>query len=217
MKIPKITKILPLALALMMTTSGVMAATEAVNDSQTAVYQLQLAEFFDIELTTVPATSSTVSFTGNYTAIEIDNALEGVFQVVSNTNTKDVYLYGECEAGGKQEALYGSPDNLRIILTNQKTASTPAAVAAIKAGGLSTNSPNAIAFKLTTAYTHTETPTDGFLEDPTLTDGNVKYTIANGKHTFSYTLDGGAVDNSFSTMDTDGMYKATLTLSDAPL
>ena len=216
MKIPKITKCLPLALVLMLTTSGVMAATEATNSSQAADYQLQLAPFFDIEVTK-PAESTTVSFTGNYTAIEIDTALLGVYQVVSNTTTKDVYLYASCEAGGKQDAFYGSADDLRIILTNQTNASTADAVAAIKAKKDSIESPNAISFILTTEYVHEETPTNDFLEEPALADGNVKYVIPNGKHTFKYTLDGTAVDNSFSTMDTNGLYKATLTLSDAPL
>ena len=215
----KITKLLPITLALLLGFSSAYAATEATNSEKSAVYQLNLAEFFDIEVTPPPAASD-VSYSGNYTGISIDTDLVGKFQVISNTNTKDVYLYGTCEAEGEQPALYGALGGLKIVFTNQTTASTAAAVTYIRGGGaepVSASSPNAIAFSLTVDSDHEEGPTNDILSSDFDDGQNVHYSIENGKATFTCTVSGSAVDNSFSTMDTNGTYKATLTMSNAAL
>lgn len=217
MKTPKFTKLLPIALALLLTTSGAYAATEATNSSQNAEYILNLAEFFDIEVTP-PTGPSTTSFSGNYTAINIDTPLVGSFQVISNTNTKDVYLYGTCEAGGAQPALYGDADNLKLVFTNQDDAAESTAVEAIRTGSQDPDaSPNAIAFNLTVATEHSGGPTNALLSKSFDDDKNMHYSIENGKAIFTCTVQGSAQDSSFSTRDTDGTYKATIYMSDTAL
>lgn len=214
----KITKLLPIALAFAMTTTGVFAATEATNSSQAAEYQLNLAEFFDIETVTTP-TPSPVSYSGNYTQATIDNALVGEFQVISNTNTKDVYLYGQCEAGGAQKALYGSLEDLKLVFTNttDEHSSTADAVANITGGSPATmQNPNAIAFKLAINTNHEEGPTNALLSKD-FTDQVIHYSVENGKATFTCTVSGAAETGTFSTRDTNGTYKATLTMSDTSL
>lgn len=212
----KITKLLPIALAFAMTTTGVFAATEATNSNSNAEYVLNLAEFFDIETAQTP-TPSDVSFAGNYTQATIDNALVGKFQVISNTKTKDVYLYGTCEAGATQKALYGTLDDLKLVFTNQTNAATAEAVKAITDGGqVSYDSPNAIAFGLKINSEHTEGPTKALVSS-VFENQNVHYVVENGKAVFTCTVSGSALDNSFSTMDTNGTYKATLTMSDTAL
>ena len=52
--------------------------------------------------------------------------------------------------------------------------------------------------------------------EPSLSDGKIIYTVPNGKHTFKYLIGTSAVDNSFSTLDTNGTYTATLTLAKHP-
>ena len=47
----KISKLLPITLALMLGMTGAFAATEATNSSAQANYQLDLPEFFDVEVT----------------------------------------------------------------------------------------------------------------------------------------------------------------------
>lgn len=212
----KISKLLPIALAFAMTTTGVFAATEATNSSQQAEYQLNLAEFFDIETVQAP-TASNVSYSGNYTAASIDSALVGKFQVISNTNTKDVYLHGTCAAGGEQKALYGTADALKLVFTNTTSdhASTAEAVANITGGSASTyNNPNAIAFNLGITTAHEEGPTKALVSKD-FENQVMHYVIENGKATFTCTVQGAAEANTFSTMDTNGVYKATLTMTNA--
>ncbi len=227
MKTPKITKLLPLALALMLTTTGAFAAgatTEGTKTNDNTLYQLNLDPFFDIDVTT-PPTASPVSFTEHYTQAAIDNALIGTFRVVSNTNEKDIYLYALCKTtDGDKPAFYGSYTDietqaLNMVFTNEDDLPAGTSVTNLRAGGneSTTNNPNAIAFAVTLASTHDEGPTNAFLEqDYTQETGNVHYQVENSTTTITCTVNGSAVDNSFSTMDTDGKYKATLYLSDTP-
>lgn len=231
MKFPKITKTLPLVLALAMTTSCAFAedavpADAVINNSQDAVYQLTLDTFFDIDVK-APVESST-SFDDDYTSITIDSALVGAYKVVSNTNEKNFYLYATCPTSSTpQPALYGSLGALKIVLTNTETKADPAAVTYITNGGTPvpvgqqgqtvSSSANAISFLLTETYKHEETPTDGWLDDVYTFDaekGEIAYKVANGKHTLTYSIAGNAQDNSFSTLDTRGTYQATLVLTD---
>ena len=219
MKMPKITKLLSVALALAVTTSGVLAAgtqTQNQTKSVTANYELNLDTYFDIELKTAP-TKSEVSFTEDYTVATIDNTLQGSYEVISNTNTKDIYLYGECQAGTKLPALFGDIGSLNIVFTNTKTVPNDAAVTSAKGANPTTKeNPNTIAFPLTITSKHFETPSDDYLAEEFKND-NVHYQIANGRHTIDCKISGTALPGTFSTMDTDGLYKATLTLSDTEL
>lgn len=221
----KISKLLPitLALSLCMTTCA-FAATEETKQKAQADYQLQLAEFLDIEAT-APAAVGTVSFANNYTAITIDGSVAGSFQVISNTNTKDVYLYATCLAESEVPALYGDYGALKLVFTNTAaggdgTKTTDDVVKGIRDGSYTTapESPNAIAFALTV--------TPSLDADKSLIGGsitgskhdteNIVYTIPNGVATFACSVSGSAQDDSFSARDTNGIYRATLYMSDTP-
>lgn len=233
MKFPKITKTLPLVLALAMTTSCAFAeesvpADTSINNEQNAVYQLSLDTFFDIDVKA--PVDSTTSFDDDYTSITIDSAVVGAYKVVSNTNEKNFYLYATCPtSGGPQPALYGSLGSLKIVLTNTETQADPAAVTYITNGGTPvevgsgegattvSSSENAISFLFTETYKHEETPTNGWLDSGytfNAAKGEIAYKVANGKHTLTYSIAGNAQDNSFSTLDTRGTYQATLVLTD---
>lgn len=225
MKFPKITKTLPLVLALAMTTSCAFAEDLVPGDGNTqnsinTLYQLTLDTFFDIDVK-APA-AATVEVDEDYTTLNITNSMVGMFEVVSNTPTKQYFLYGQCDVDGAdpQTALYGDVGALKLVFTNSEEGSKPdaAAVTHITGGGQdSIQSPNAIAFNLGEAYEHEETPTDGWVTNPTFDDVKVTYNVANGKHTSTYTVTGLAQDKSFSTMDTKGTYKATLIMTDTEL
>ena len=69
MKMPKITKLLSVALALAVTTSGVLAAgtqTQNQTKSATANYELNLDTYFDIELKTNASVTSLNYSEGEY-------------------------------------------------------------------------------------------------------------------------------------------------------
>lgn len=226
MKISKITKLLPLAVAFVMATTGAYAegapgtSTEQTVDTQTLNYSLDLQPFFDIE-TTSSSLSSNTSFGENYTKLTIDTPLNATFQVIGNQVSQSVALSATCPAldGGGQNttggALYnvaeGANAGLRIIFAN--STNRPSDLTTMKTTHATASSPNAIAFTLTPTYTHTETPTDGFLNTPALSDDKIVYELANGKHTFQYVIGTTPVDSSFSTLDTNGTYQATLTLA----
>lgn len=228
MKIPKITRALPLVLALAMTTSCAFAE-DAIENSGTLDYTLELAEFFDIDVVT-PGGNSETTFGTDYDTISIKTPIIGEFEVVSNTDSKNVALTGTClTEDGEKPAIYGTPGvnntpgSLKIVFTNDRVKPTATAVSNLVAGGntTTTTNANAIAFALVDNYSSTESFDDNKLQSAaTLADGTgvINYGIYNGKHTFKYTVSAaGAVDSSFSTMDTNGTYRATLTFTDVPV
>ena len=233
MKISKITKLLPLAVAFVMATTGAYAegaagaTTEETFNTQTLNYSLDLQPFLDIE--TIPGetqTTSNTSFGANYTTLTVDTQMKAGFQVIGNQASQSVALSATCPGSTAAGALYnvasGQGAGLRIIFANSNT--PPASIETMKETYTTASSPNAIAFTLTPSYVHEETPTQGFLNtdaednlvDPSLADGKIIYTVPNGKHTFKYLIGTTAVDNSFSTLDTNGTYTATLTLAKHP-
>ena len=226
----KISKLLPIALALMIGTSGVFAAA---TNTDKANYDLSLPEFFNVKAT-APAASN-VSFDDNYTVATITTPLSGSFKVISNTNTKDIYIYGTCPVsdGNDVPALYGSGVNaLRLIFTNTGAsdadglnptgtmALTDTITAIRKVGGSAAkDSPNAVAFNLTitpapvaNSYPGAN-PEDAIISSEISGTKNVKYTITNSEIDFGCKVSGTSQDTSFSTLDTNGLYRATLYLS----
>ena len=240
MKFPKITKkLLPVALALVMTTSfayaedGEPATPAALPDianggvgdsgtSATALYQLTLAEFFDIDVQ-APGTPTVTVDTDDYKTISL-SSISSVFEVITNKNTgatgtegEPVYVIATCETDSATNtpALAGTKGTAALIFTNTNNKPDADSVAHIRSGATtSTGSPNAIAFSMTELYQHEETSKDGFVSDYTFntTKGQLGYSVANGKHHFTYTVGGSAYNSSFSTMDMAGTYKATLTM-----
>ena len=150
------------------------------------------------------------------------------FHVVTNNPDEAIKLTATCLAGGAQvNALYGTnAQNLRLIFTNNGTdvgtASRDAEASAVenimgKNPAIAQNA-NAIAFTLTPTFA-VDSTFGGTTPTATLEAGGegiqagVKYRITNGAYNFNYTVGTTAIANTFSTHDTDGEYRATLTLS----
>lgn len=242
MKFPKITKkLLPVALALAMTTSFAYAEETGIPDvagdanttsSGDVIYQLTLDPFFDIDVSQPSdAVKATVDL-DDYTTISIGTPLVSIFEVITNVNTAKttngevVTLTATCPtAEGTAGALFGSTTGvngtgLKVILTNENNKPSETVVETVRGGSTASSaSPNAIAFIFKEEYTHEETSKNGWVADPDFDaeTGVITYQMANGKHKFRYTVSGDSVNSSFSTLDTEGIYKATLVMSQASL
>lgn len=218
----KITKLLPIVVALAICSTGTaFSATEGESSNATAEYQLNLAEYLKITTSTEPVPSN-VSFSDGYVTAEIDNALVGGFTVISNKVSKDIYLQGSATTnGGAAGALYttgSDPSKLKLVFTNQSHQPANTAVTNITGGSpVLASNPDAIAFAITATSTHDNFPDDGITPSWDADKKQVKYTIKNGTSVFGYSISGTNEANTFDTHDTDGTYKATLTMTDASL
>ena len=211
----KITKFLPVALALMLT----CPAFAATSDNAKSTMTLTVPEFINITKGSCIETA-TASFNDEYTTINLDNAMSGVYTVITNKPGDKVKISATALADGSETpALFGSDaDNLKLVLTNigsGKHAAKASAITNCKTGAAIDQNANAICFKLTPVITPDATsgakaPLSSTMGDD---DYGVTYTIDNGKYDFTYTLGQTAETKTFSTHDTDGTYKATLTLS----
>ena len=225
----KISKLLPITLALSLCMStATFAATEETKQLNQADYKLYLEEFLDIEVTAPDATGA-VDYASNYSSVTLRAPVEGSFQVISNTNTKDVYLYATCIAGSEVPALYGTATNaLKLVFTNTATASvqdgpvegsktTDSVVSGIRNGTITeaSGSPNAIVFDLTVTPTldPDKSLAGGSITGEISDNTNVKYTMPNGVATFACSVSGTDAVH-FSPLDTNGTYRATLYMSD---
>ena len=227
----KISKLLPITLALMLGTTGVFAAAQ---NTDKANYDLTLPEFFNVTASAPAAVG--VTFDDNYTVATITGSLSGSFKVISNTNTKDVYIYGECPVdGGEEAALYGADlTSLKLIFTNtgfsDAEGTTPAGtmaksdkvIAMRTVGGVDTHeSPNAVVFNFAinpvpVANSYPGATAEDAFKVSEISNNNVHYQITNSEIDFGCTVSGTSQDNSFSTLDTNGLYRATLYLSTEP-
>ena len=221
----KISKLLPVTLALMLGMSGAFAAERTI-PANAADYQLQLNEYLNI-VAEGPATPATVEYTGDYDGITVATT-SGTYAVTSNRDTKDIYFYATCLAGEAEvPALYGTALQPKVIFTNTQIGTvnnspvSSTQVTGMRNGTIKTpeGSPNAIALNLTISHEMLANsfPNSKTISAPALENvNNVKYTIPNCKATFTCSVGGSAQDNSFSTLDTNGLYRATIYLSDTP-
>lgn len=217
----KFSKILPIALALTLCTSAGVYAAGGVDaqDNSTAKYELTLADYLRIATETEPS-PSTVTYGTEYSSATIDNALTGVFKVISNNREQVFYLSGKCPTdGGTTDCIYGAdPDckNMKIVLTKTDVPPAATAVTNITSGSPTTGeNPDAIAFALTITPAREDGPDENLTA--TWDTSRIKYTMNNGIETFTCTVNGSNEANTFSTHDTDGTYQATLTMSEAAL
>ena len=236
MKFPKITKFLPLALALAMTTSVAMAEDPVVvtsSDTGQAIYQLTVSPFYEVN-TTSPAAAVATTPSAHYSVLTTQDDLTGSFEVVSNTDTKDIYLYAKCQLNGAGDyvpALGGAIDGegavLRLVFTNFSntdalTHATSTQVEAVRKGTMAetADSPNAFALPLVVTTATVEGPED--VTGPVsaeMEDNQIHYVVNNGHTTFTCTVPTGSetLPDTFSTVDTDGTYQATLYVSSAEI
>lgn len=213
----KMTKILPLALALTMLVPGAFAAT---SNTATSTMTLTVNEFINITKDADRVETASATFDDNYSTITLDNNMSAKFTVITNKPNDKVKISATALADSTETpALFGSSaEDLKLVLTNigtGKYAAKASAISNCKTGAAIADNANAICFKLTPAVTPdsasgAKTPLSSEIGE----DGyGVTYTIDNGKYGFGYTLAKTAEANTFSTHDTHGMYKATLTLS----
>lgn len=211
----KITKILPLAMALMLAVPA-FAATADTTNSQTSTMTLTVPEFINITKTD-SVEEANAEFDADYTTLNTSVTMNAGFHVITNVPDKKIYLKGTCQgADGEQVALYGdSAGVLNLVFANEQRKPTTAAITNItgKAAAKASNE-NAIAFSLTPSITAIAA---SGATDPSavLADGKVTYTLKNGAYDMVYTLGQTALAETFSTHDTWGTYKATLLLTDA--
>ena len=213
----KMTKLLPLALTLAIAVPGVFAATSS---DATSTMTLTVNEFINVTKDNDCVETATASFNDDYTTITLDNAMSGKYTVITNKPNDKVKISATALADGAQTpALFGSSaEDLKLVLTNigsGKYAAKASAITNCKTGASKADNANAICFKLTPAVTpDAASGAKAPLSSDVGEDGyGVTYTIDNGKYGFSYVLATTAETNTFSTHDTHGTYKATLTLS----
>lgn len=212
----KFTKFLPIAMALMLI-SPAFAATS--NNAQSTM-TLTVPPFINITKNADSKETATASFDDTYTTINLDQAMSGLYTVITNKPGDKVKISATALADGTETpALFGSDaDNLKLVLTNIGTGKNAAKASAItncKTGAAFDQNANAICFKLTPVITPDATSGAKAPLSTTMGDDDfgVTYVIDNGKYDFSYTLGQTAEAKTFSTHDTNGTYKATLTLS----
>ena len=214
----KIKKLLPIALAFVLCTSTAFAAEEKAQTD----YSISVPDFLKITLDVTGQQSATLgTFSDTYDSATLDNNLTGTFKVVTN-HEQDVYLYGECEASaGPTNALVGAPGALALIFTNDgkgERISTASDLSEITASGASvaTKNANAIAFAVTvtpTMETGSYNAEDPLVTDDAIKEGALKYTLPNSVTNFEINVDKTVLDNTLSTLDETGTYKATLYLT----
>lgn len=224
----KISKLLPIAFAFALCATPVLADG---NTNPKVEYQLDVPTYYNV-VTQSPAVT-TASVTGDYTGLDFEPMI-GTYQVTSNIDSKNIYFYAECLSNsGDVPALGGTPAAPFIVFTNAVLDGTvnnsildSTSIAAVRAGSQdSTKSANAIVLPLAITYDITEgvgagaggaadmalTPAVSGTENDTQ---NIKYTIPNCRVTFTCTVSDTITNNSLSTLDSSGLYKATLYLAD---
>ena len=216
MKITKITKALPLAvLALAFSTSFAMADDQSPSASTN--FHLTLPEYLKITAAT-ETLAKTVTYDDDYTGANLE-AMTATYTVITNDPGKSIYLQATCATSGTPaNALFSpakDPSKLFLALSNESV--PPAAEAVGKAcSETKADTPNVITLSLTPTLTHDLDNATGITPEWDEA-GQVHYVVKNGTGTFSY-LTGTKVEaNSFSTHDTHGIYKATLTMTKTTL
>ena len=223
----KIVKLLPVALALMLISPAFAEEGAAASKTATSTQIITVPKFINITHDPASVESAGAQFNGTYNVITLDKSMNTQFHVVTNNPDEAIKLTATCLAGGNQvNALYGADaQNLRLIFTNSGTdvgtasrAAEATAVTNIMGKPAIAQNANAIAFTLTPTFA-VDSTSGGTTPTATLEAGGkgiqagVKYRITNGAYNFNYTVGTTAIANTFSTHDTDGEYRATLTLS----
>lgn len=218
MKISKIATILPIAFAL--TVCGAFADGGAdTSTTASTQYQLNLKDYIKIS-TTTEELNSTTSFGQDYSNITIDTAMTGQFKVISNAKTRKMYLTGTCPVTGAASPLYQADadcKNMKLVFTHTTEIPAAESVQNITGGTPAVDSnPNAIAFAVTSNYTHEHGPADTpIVATWDNANNRVEYTMKNGVMDLTFNVTGTNEAATFNTQDMSGTYQATLTLTDA--
>ena len=218
MKITKITKFLPIALALSLSIGCVQASTiDGTDESTSAVlnYQLELNDYIQVTATELNTMTSEGTFDANYANLELTSPMAGGFKVISNKESRVLKLTASNTTTAAGMGVFAD-NKFNLVFTNEDATggTTTGAVENITGGSPQVDlNPNAIAFEVTVTPGHTGGPTESPLTAAWVTD-HVEYTMKNGVATIDFQLNDKAEAGTFSTHDTQGTYKATLTLTD---
>ena len=232
MKISKLTKILPLTLAMLLSIGYANAAGAIDGEDETGTdparidYVLKLNDYIQIT-ENGGNTTSEGTYGTNYSTLNIDSPLSANFKVISNARSRKITLTAPTAATGAPSGLYGfNPDTnaFCLVFVNSSTTVPETSVTSITSpntgsSGTSTTvntSDNAFAFKFNADKVAVEYGDDG--EDGTITgvfeNGQIDYTMTNGIATLNFSSEAQAEASTFNTRDTQGNYKATLILTD---
>lgn len=217
MKISKIAKILPIALAF--TVCGAFAE----HDPVAVNYELELKDFVQIEVDAA-AKSSTTQFEEDYKSITLLDPISSTFTVYSNALARKLVLTGSCPSTGTAgtgkngTAIKHIGDKaFQLTFTNSTHKPDVGSVVNINGTPAANSNPNAIAFGVSLVPARVDGPATATPIYATAWDetaGGIVYTVQNGKLTLAYTVDTTNVANTFNTQDMSGTYQATLTLTD---
>lgn len=213
MKKSKFTKFLPAVLALMLMSP---AAFAAATNTDSSTMTINVPEFINITKKDTSVEAARATFSDAYDTITLDATMNAIFEVITNKPGDKIKVSATALADGSQvDALYGTSDSaLNIVFTNIESGreATAAAVQNIMTTPAKKDNANAIAFSLTPTISP-DTETGAATPTAAYADNAVEYTLQNGVYEFGYAVGTNAVANTFSTHDTYGTYKATLTLS----
>jgi hypothetical protein len=218
MKITKITKILPLALALSICGCAFAEeeTPETLSKSATVNYTIDLQDYIRIT-TTTPNLTSTTKFGNDYKYININEDMTGSFHVISNAKTRTMELTAEKingESPLSNVTFDGNAGAARLVFTHVSEIPAGSAVKDIADGATDpNNNPNAIGFNVVLGQTYKDGPgsISGAWDN---TNKKITYTMNNGVSDITVKVGGKNIDNTFNTQDQSGNYKAVLTLTD---
>lgn len=238
MKISKITKLLPIALALSLSISAVSANVIPQDNQKTSgdvIYSLVLQDY--VRITNENSkTTATGQYDVDYEGMTLTgDTLTANFQVITN-DPRTVILSAPSSAADSPSALYGydpATHDFHLVFVNTSVDGVDASSVTNITGktpGSSTpkDSPNAFAIKFKKSKvdtTHNNGDTTETLaitgaqgantgDGATGTSGSITFTIQNGVSTFNYTADTRILEDTFNTRDREGTYQAKLILTD---
>ncbi|MCQ2754523.1 MAG: hypothetical protein MJ231_05690 [bacterium] len=216
----KIKQLLPIALFAAMLTPAAMAAGTTGTDSVQHDFTMTISPYINItDLSTNDAVEPT-SVATDYTTFTLNKSMSPKFKVVTNVKGDVVYLTAKTANSLPALGGYtsGASGKCVIAFANETYASDidQSAVTGAITGTDETASPNVIGIQFT--FDETKFPVDktgahtpaGVAD---ATKGNIAYTIDNGAYNFTYAGATGPWNKSFSTLDENGTYKATITMS----
>jgi len=235
MKITKFTKILPIALALSLSIGSVYAEDSVDMDqgeqnTQTVNYTLTLSDYIRIT-TESSTTSSPGSYLDKYANLTLTKSMGALFRVYSNKPSRILTL-SSITSGISTMYGFANGGDFKIVFVNTANGGDSASIEGITEAGNApdlASSPNAFALAVTSTLTHGYSVADnvGGEGDSVVTGGNgitaefdantksIKYTMANGIADINLVFGTTALDNTFDTRDTSGIYTANLTLTDS--
>ena len=243
MRISKITKLLPIALALSLSISSVSANVTPQDNQKTSgdvVYSLVLQDY--VRITNESSkTTATGQYDADYDGMSLTgDTLTANFQVITN-DPRTVILSSPSFAADSSSALYGyDPANhsFHVVFVNTSVGDVDgSSVTNItsKAAGqaVRAESPNAFAVKFEPVKVSTTHNLGDTSETIAITgaqgvnpvgqgaaagsngnSGNITFTIQNGVSTFDYTANTRIMEDTFNTRDREGTYQAKLILTD---